>query len=201
VTTPPTLATARLTLRPIASDDLDGYAEIWSDPEFTRHIGGRQPDRDAVWHAMAGNVGCWTLTGVGPWSVVERASGELVGRAGLWNEPGWPGVEVVWFIGRPWWGRGYATEAGEAAIAWVFNARPDLTEVVSVIAEANVRSSRVAERLGMHVARSEILHGAPKNVHAISRDAWMRRAGCGALSARRLTGPESAAITGPGPDA
>ncbi|WP_261558257.1 GNAT family N-acetyltransferase [Frankia tisae] len=35
-------------------------------------------------------------------------------RAGLWSEPGWPGVEAIWYIGRPWWGRGYAVEAAAA---------------------------------------------------------------------------------------
>lgn len=173
--TAPTLTTARLTLRPIAAADHDGYTAIWSDAEFVRYIGGRIPDRDAVWHAMASNAGCWALTGVGPWSVVERDSGQLVGRAGLWDEPGWPGVEAVWFIGRPWWGRGYATEAATAAIDWVFATRPDLDQVVSVITPANVRSVRVAERLGMRLDRIEELHGAPKGVHTLSRRDWERR--------------------------
>ena len=171
----PTLTTARLVLRPIEARDLDGYAAIWADPEFVHHIGGRVADRDAVWHAMAGNIGCWALTGVGPWSVVERATGQLIGRAGLWDEPGWPGVEAVWFIGRPWWGCGYATEAGAAAIGWAFSTRPDLVEVVSVIAFVNLRSVRVAERLGMRLDRTEQLHGALKGIHVVSRETWQTR--------------------------
>lgn len=167
----PTLTTSRLTLRPIDPADLDAYTTIWDDPDFTRHIGG-PVDRHGMWHNLAANIGCWTLTGVGPWSVVERASGQLVGRAGLWDEPGWPGVEAVWFIGRPWWGRGYATEATRAAVAWVFAQRPDLAEVVSVIRAANTASIRVAERLGMHFVRVEHLHGAEKNVYSISRAVW-----------------------------
>ena len=172
----PTLVTERLILRPIHNDDVPGYVEIWSDPEFTRYIGGSaRTDPDSIWHAMASNIGCWALTGVGPWSVVERVTGTLVGRAGLWNEPGWPGVEAVWFIGRRWWGKGYATEAATAAISWAFDNQPDLAEVVSVILPANTRSIRVAERLGMTLARTEFLHGADYAVYAISREAWAAR--------------------------
>jgi len=167
----PTLTTSRLTLRPIQNEDVAGYAAIWSDPEFTRHIGGRA-DPDGIWHAMASNVGCWALTGVGPWSVVERTTGTLIGRAGLWDEPGWPGVEAVWFIGRPWWGRGYATEAATAAISWLFTQRPDLPQVVSTIVPANTRSIRVAERLGMALHHVEHLHGADHNIYAIDQATW-----------------------------
>ena len=166
----PTLATARLTLRPIVRDDLDAYADIWSDPVFAEHIGG-PADRHGVWHAMAANIGCWALEGVGPWSVVENATGRLVGRAGLWNEPGWPGVEAVWFIGRRWWGKGYATEAGAASIRYAFE-HLDVDEVVSVIRAVNTASIRVAGRLGMRLARTQHLHGAEKNVYAIARVEW-----------------------------
>jgi RimJ/RimL family protein N-acetyltransferase len=171
----PTLTTPRLTLRAIETDDLDGYTAIWSDDEFRRHIGGGPtPSRDAVWHAMAGNIGCWALTGVGPWSVVENATGDLVGRAGLWSEPDWPGIEAVWFLGRPRWGQGYATEAGEASIGYAFD-RLDIERVVSVIKPENTRSVQVARRLGMAVASRECLHGADHDVWAISRGAWAAR--------------------------
>ncbi|WP_261562303.1 GNAT family N-acetyltransferase [Frankia tisae] len=171
----PTLTTKRLTLRPIVRDDLDGFAAMWSDEEFTRHIGG-PTDRHGTWHNLAGNIGCWELEGVGPWSVVERVTGTLVGRAGLWSEPGWPGIEAVWFIGRQWWGRGFGTEAAAAAIAWAFETRPALPEVVSVIRATNTASIRLAERLGMHLARTEQLHGAEKGVYAITRSEWVSRA-------------------------
>ncbi|MCM3921062.1 GNAT family N-acetyltransferase [Frankia sp. AiPs1] len=152
-------------------ENLDAYTEIWADEEFARHIGGPL-DRHGMWHNLAGNLGCWALEGVGPWSVIERETGLLVGRAGLWVEPGWPGVEAVWFIGRPWWGRGYATEAASAAVAWAFAQRPGLTEVVSVIRSANVASARVAERLGMRLDRTEHLHGGEKNIYVIIRAEW-----------------------------
>ncbi len=171
VTAIPTLTTKRLVLRPLDNADVPGFVEIWSDPEFTRYIGGRS-DPDSVWHAMAGNIGCWALTGVGPWAGVERSTGSLVERAGLWTEPGWPGVEAVWFIRRDRWGRGYAREAASAAIGWAFAQRPDLDEVVAVILPDNTASVRVAERLGMTPRRLEFIHGEDHAVYTISQADW-----------------------------
>jgi RimJ/RimL family protein N-acetyltransferase len=187
----PTLTTDRLVLRPLENGDVPGFVTIWSDSEFTRYIGGRC-DPDSVWHAMAGNIGCWVLTGVGPWAVVERSTGELVGRAGLWTEPGWPGIEAVWFIRRDRWGRGYAREAGTAAISWVFAERPHLAEVVSVILPENIASVRVAERLGMTRMRLEFLHGEDHAVYAITRSAWYDRL-AGAVPHRPDVAPAEAA--------
>jgi RimJ/RimL family protein N-acetyltransferase len=169
----PTWETERLILRPIEGDDLDAYTELWQDPEFTRHIGGRPSSRHDMWHNLAGNAGCWLMSGVGPLTVIEKASGQLVGRAGLWNEPGWPGVEACWFIGRPWWGRGYAGEAATAAITWAF-ANRGIGEITTPILPGNTPSIRVAEKLGMRFDHVEFLHGADHNVYVIDRATWAR---------------------------
>jgi RimJ/RimL family protein N-acetyltransferase len=107
--------------------------------------------------------------------VVERGTGTLVGRAGLWDEPGWPGVEAIWFIGRPWWGRGYATEAAAASITWVFARRPDLERVVAAIVPANHASVRVARRLGMCRTGTAYLHEEPHAIYAVTRETWASR--------------------------
>ncbi|WP_322780311.1 GNAT family N-acetyltransferase [Frankia sp. Cas4] len=170
----PTLTTDRLILRPIHRDDLDASTAIWSDPEFGRYVGTH--DRHSMWHNLAANIGVWELEGVGPWSVVERATGALVGRAGLWNEPGWPGIELVWFIGRPWWGRGYAPEAARAAGTWAF-ANHDVDRLVAVLRRDNEKSGRVAEKLGMTLDRYEVLHGTDCAVYTITRAEWPVRTG------------------------
>ncbi|WP_322778849.1 GNAT family N-acetyltransferase [Frankia sp. Cas4] len=170
----PTLTTDRLILRPIRRDDLDASAAIWSDPEFGRYIGTY--DRHGMWHNLAANIGVWELEGVGPWSVVERGTGVLVGRAGLWNEPGWPGIELVWFIGRSWWGRGYAPEAALTAGTWAF-ANHDVDRLVTVPNRDNLKSVRVAEKLGMTLDHYEVLHGDDSAVYTISRETWEARTG------------------------
>jgi RimJ/RimL family protein N-acetyltransferase len=79
--------------------------------------------------------------------VEEKASGELIGRAGVWFPEGFPDVEVGWVIGRDHWGSGFATEAGREALRQAF-ATLGMTHVISLIDPENVASRRVAEKLG-----------------------------------------------------
>ena len=60
---------------------------------------------------LAYYVGHWSMRGYGPYAVVEKASGELVGTVGLWFPGEWPEPELKWALRRRFWGKGYATEA------------------------------------------------------------------------------------------
>ena len=65
---------------------------------------------------MALFIGHWALRGYGWWAVEERATGEFLGRIGLYNPEGWPEIELGWLLSRQSWGRGLATEGGAAAL-------------------------------------------------------------------------------------
>jgi len=168
----PILETARLRLRGWEGDDLDPYAAILGDPEVTRYLGDTRPfDRVATWRKMAMLVGHWQLRGYGIWAVVERAPERFVGRVGLWNPEGWPGLEVGWVVAREHWGRGIATEAGDAAMRFAFE-RLGAEHVVSVIHPENARSIRVAERLGERFERPHRLGEVEVSVYGIGREEW-----------------------------
>ena len=66
-----------------------------------------------------------------------------------------PAVEVGWRLAPAWWGRGLATEAARASVAYGFD-RLGLRSVVSIIDERNARSLRLAERLGMTRGRDRL---------------------------------------------
>jgi len=157
----PALTTSRLTMRGWREDDAAAYAELTADPEVMRFMGGAI-DAGESWRQLALFAGHWVLRGYGLWAV-ER-EGALIGRVGLWQPHGWPGLEVGWLLARDAWGHGYATEAARASIEW---ARSELgaTELISIIAPENVASVRVAERLGMRPLREDILRGHPVVIH------------------------------------
>lgn len=156
----PEVHTERLVLRGFRPADIDEWAAICADPEVTRWVGDEEGlSREDAWRRMAYLVGHWDLRGFGNWALEERATGELVGRAGLYRPEAWPGLEVGWLVGHEHWGRGFAPEAGRAAIEW---AREELgaDHVISLIEDANERSARVAEKLGMSVeGRTRIVNG------------------------------------------
>ena len=162
----PEVSTPRLLLRAFADDDLDDWAAIVADPEVQRYTGGVM-SRIEAWLRMAAYHGHWVLSGYGQWAVVDRATSRVVGRAGLWFPPGWPELEVGWTLAREVWGRGYATEAGRAAVAWG-RAEVGLTRVASVIDPQNARSIAVAERPGMTFDRRADLGRQPISVYAMS---------------------------------
>jgi RimJ/RimL family protein N-acetyltransferase len=153
----PTIETARLLLRPWREEDLDAYAEICADPAVMRYIGsGRPLERDEAWRQIALSIGHWELRGYGLWAVERREDSRLLGRVGLWQPEGWPGLENGWLLGRAHWGHGYATEAAAVAeeFAWT---RVGAPELISLIQPDNQASRRVAERLGMQVHREDQL--------------------------------------------
>ena len=159
------LETERLILRPFAETDFDGYAAIHADPEVTRYLTatGAPMARWEAWRSFAMFVGHWHLRGYGVWAIESKATGRFIGRAGLHNPDGWPGIEVGWTIGREHWGNGYATEAGRAAMTWAFDVL-GLEHIISVIHPENVRSIRVAERLGLSYERDTQVMGGIKVV-------------------------------------
>jgi RimJ/RimL family protein N-acetyltransferase len=91
----PELDTERLRLRALRLDDLDAYARMYSNPDVMRFLESGVPlDRAAAFRSMATHLGHWQLRGYGQWALEERATGAFVGRAGLWQPEGWPGLEV-----------------------------------------------------------------------------------------------------------
>ncbi len=142
----PVLETDRLILRPPASQDLDGWARMMADPEAARFIGGVQA-RSPSWRFMATMAGSWVLKGFGMFSVIEKSSGDWLGRIGPWQPEDWPGTEVGWGLAREAWGKGYAVEAATATIDWVFD-HLGWDEVIHCIDPENTPSQKVAQRLG-----------------------------------------------------
>lgn len=142
----PELLTARLQLRPPRAEDFEGWARLMADPEAARFIGGVQP-RAAAWRGFLTMVGAWQIQGFGMFSVIERASGQWLGRIGPWQPEGWPGTEVGWGLLSEWQGRGYAHEAAVASIDWAFD-QLGWSEVIHTIDPTNTPSQRLAHALG-----------------------------------------------------
>lgn len=156
----PELQTERLVMRGFREDDLDAWAGICADGEVTRWVG--EPDglsRQDAWRLMAYLVGHWELRGFGQWALVERDTGDLIGRTGLLQPEEWPGLEVGWLVARSRWGLGYAPEAGQATLDWA-HATLGADHAISLIEPDNERSARVAEKLGMKVeGRTRLVNG------------------------------------------
>lgn len=81
-------------------------------------------------------------------AVVEREGERLVGCVGLTFATDSLRAELGYWIGEPYWGRGYCTEAARALLAWGFEVL-GLERVTSSYYACNPASGRVMEKLGM----------------------------------------------------
>lgn len=159
----PEIETERTTLRAFRDHDLDVYASYCADPDIMRYVSAPLSRAD-TWRNMATFMGHWVLRGYGSWAIEERATGDLIGRIGLWNPEGWPGLEVGWLLGKQYWGHGFATEGGRAALAY---ARDSLgkTSAISVIHPDNQRSIALAERLGAVRDYETVVRGVTVDIY------------------------------------
>ena len=149
----PILETARLKLRGHRLGDFTDCAAMWADPEVTRYIGGKPLNEEESWTKFLRYVGHWSLLNFGYWVVEEKATGMYVGEIGFADykrdlEPSLKGTpEIGWVLSSQTHGRGYATEAVRAAIAWG-DRRFKSPRTACIIAPENLASIRVAVKCG-----------------------------------------------------
>ncbi|MEO9897725.1 MAG: GNAT family N-acetyltransferase [Paracoccaceae bacterium] len=141
----PTLETERLIMRGPELCDFDAYVAFYASPRSS-FVGGPQ-SAELTWRALAQEAGHWSLRGFGRWTVVEKSTNTAVGTVGLWHPEGFPEQELGWDLFDGATGKGYATEAGLAARTYAYDMLGWAT-VISMVANGNDASVRVAERLG-----------------------------------------------------
>lgn len=145
------LETERLLLRTPRLEDAHDLLDYAGDPEVTRWIGGGTGDLEATRARIREWLARWERDGVGHFSVVR--DGRVLGRVGFltWDPTTWtidgPQIELGWTLAQEHWGHGYATEAARAARVWLYRERT-AERLVSLIDPRNVRSIRVADKLG-----------------------------------------------------
>jgi RimJ/RimL family protein N-acetyltransferase len=122
--------------------------------------------REETWHRLLRFAGHWSLLGYGLLVVEEKMSGRVVGEVGLADfhrglgEDFDPFPEMAWMMSTEVHGRGYATEAAQAALRWMEIAfAPERT--VCIIDPGNAASLRVAEKLGFHPIGNAEYKGKP----------------------------------------
>jgi RimJ/RimL family protein N-acetyltransferase len=149
------LETQRLLLRRPEAGDLDDVAEFTADAEVQRWVGGGAEEAAAA--VLERWMRRWDANAVGQFIVVRE--GRFVGRVGLlvWDARTWETstydaasphaeTELGWAILSRHWGHGYATEAARAVRAWAYER--GIQRLISLIDPRNVRSIRVADKLG-----------------------------------------------------
>jgi RimJ/RimL family protein N-acetyltransferase len=152
------LETERLVLRKPRLEDVDDLLEFAGDADVMQWIGGEPGGRDAALEHVERWLARWDANGVGQFVVI--LDGHIIGRVGLlvWDSRSWETStyekagsaaenELGWAISSSHWGHGFAPEAAAAVRDWAYTDR-GVERVISLIDPRNVRSIRVADKLG-----------------------------------------------------
>src|SRR5579872_1679471 len=148
----PGLETGRLRLRAHRVEDLDACAAMWADPAVTRYLSVQPLTREDVWARLLRYAGHWSLMGYGFWAVEEKSSGAFVGDIGIAEfhreiSPRLELPEAGWILAANAQGKGYATEALQAVVAW------SQRRLTCLIHPDNAASFRVAAKCGFQEVR------------------------------------------------
>lgn len=145
----PTLNLPLLALRPLCPEDApvlhrinqgDGVLKYFPNPT--------PPPLERVQRFIQTQAAHWEQHGYGNWGVLPAGEREIAGWAGLQYLPETGETEVGFLLDRPFWGRGYATQAALAALKDGFN-RFDLARIIGLVHPENRASQRVLEKCGM----------------------------------------------------
>ena len=192
------IETPRLLLRRLTPADAPAMYRNWAcDPAVTRYLRW-EPHKnvDETFALLTAWAELYPNPDYYQWAIVEKASGEVFGSMSFYDDTvGDPGVAAGWqargfdlsqgiwepgyCIGRPWWGKGYTTEALRAAVDYWFT-RTDSPLLACSHAVANPASGRVMQKAGFVRHHDDTYHkfdGTPVScrVYLLTRDAWQTR--------------------------
>jgi RimJ/RimL family protein N-acetyltransferase len=146
--------TERLVLRRERPGDLAVWLEHMNTPQVTKMVGGVQP-AEKVAEGFARMAAAADAGDVAFYCLALKSDDTLIGKGGLApiETPCAPdelrgAVQIGWTLRADCWGRGYAREAGEAALALAFE-RFALPRVYAQTSQRNTASWGLMERLGM----------------------------------------------------
>jgi len=165
------LETKRLTLRRPTPDDLHAYAAFYAVTDVTvgRYRGNRSDDEIAT--ILARDIAHWRAKGFGIYLLENKTTQTILGGAGLAHPDDWPSHELTWWLLPDARGKGIATEASRAVIAWGYDVL-GWPQVETHMRDENTPARNLAFRLGGTIDRRETFpDGVTRDVFALPRQA------------------------------
>ena len=178
---PPTLSTPRLVLRPFTMSDVAALYTILQEPDILKYFPRPEPpDLGRVERIVAAQIRHWQEHNLGWWAVCPKPpdggenDGALAGWCGLQFLPETGEVEVGYLLSHACWGKGFATEAAEASLAYGFDSLK-LESIICLVDPDNLRSNRVAAKLEMTFLGKQAYFGMVLNKYERRRatDGWV----------------------------
>lgn len=140
--------TERLLHRAMTVDDAEAFYALKSQPEVIRYTG--EPPLQSVEEARDALAAYpdFDTHGYGRWGCVLKETGAIIGFCGMKYLDELDEVDLGYRYFPEYWGRGLATEACRACLAFGFETI-GLERIIGLVLPENGASIRVLEKVGM----------------------------------------------------
>lgn len=168
------IETERLILRPFTEEDFETLCKIRSDEEVMKYMGGPESTkREKIRERFDYYLEHQKKHGYASSAVILKETNEMIGSAGLQHLDDGEEIEVGYGFDKPFWGKGYASEAAEAWLRHGFE-NLGMERIVAVAIPENTGSRHVMEKLGMTYEKNCVHYGAECVYYAITKDEFLK---------------------------
>jgi ribosomal-protein-alanine N-acetyltransferase len=171
------LETTRLLFRSHEAQDEANFVKMQTDPEVRRYVGGQAWSREKAVQRFRTAYLNKPSKVYGLWATILKTEGTYIGCCGLHapsNAKGRKSAKLGYYLARPYWRRGLATEACNAFIDAAFS-RLNLNGLFADVQEGHQVSERILQKLGFALVNREELPGRTIHVYHLPREEWGKR--------------------------
>ena len=169
--------TERLILREILPTDIDGFFEMDSDPDVHIYLGSApMQTKEQAAAAIQFIRQQYIDNGIGRWAVIDKKTNAFLGWAGLKlitepinNHNNY--LDLGYRFIKKYWGKGFASEAAAASLAYAFNTL-QANEVYAIADCENAASNKILTKMGLTFIETFVNHGTQCNWYKIDRETF-----------------------------
>ncbi len=161
--------TSRLTLRYLTTRDKEALIPILGDPEVMHFSIIGVHSQKQIKQFIEQRLLSYLEHGFGLYALVHKQNKELIGYCGFFiqsiehkNE-----VEIGYRLAKKYWGQGLGTEAAKAVIEYG-QQRFNFKRFICLIEPKNIRSIRVATKLGMKLEKKIVYYGLDVEMYSLN---------------------------------
>lgn len=153
------LETDRCVIRETTAEDVDSFYKIYSDPEITKYMEDLYPEVEQEKQYVREYIDrIYAFYEFGVWTVLEKESGEVIGRAGFSYREGYDEPEIGYIIGVPWQRHGYAGEVCRAILEYGWD-KLGFGRVQALVETENEPSLTLCDKLGFTAVEELEING------------------------------------------
>lgn len=151
------LETGRCLVRETTTEDVDSFYELYKDEEITRYMEPLFEDRDEeIEYTKSYIKNVYEFYGFGMWTIVEKNTGKVIGRAGVSYREGFEHPELGFMIGKNFQRQGYAYEVCSAIVDYMYE-NYEMEEILIFIEPQNTPSIFLAKKLGATLYKEQCM--------------------------------------------